>query len=459
MSLRQDQRVGRSLTVMKWSKYNLLFESEKHGHLLYNSLTNTFAQLDSEAFRQAEQIRAGPDRYNIAQAPALYLQLVLAKVLIDEGEEEELLRVIRLRRLQQKFDDSAVSVTIIPTLWCNFACSYCYEQSRRPIHMSQETEQRLIQFLRRFEHAKQLQIDWFGGEPLLRFESMCRISRAMDEHGLPWSANLTTNGYLLDGTVIAQLDDLRIRSIQVTIDGREKIHDTRRPLISGAGSFRTILANLDQLLARWHGELIVRVNIDKNNQHEFFAVRELFHQKYGNTRVKVTPGIVIGAAFGLADSDCHFDHDENCRFRISAYRTHGVDDFQFYPHPRFGCVATQQSSFVIGPEGETYRCYLDVGKPERVVGSLADGSTVNEALYAGYMLADSFDDPVCRDCFYLPLCDGGCAHARLTANAKDNVHTCVEYKDALPQWLEICFEIKQNQIAARRVADNSSVSS
>ncbi len=435
---------------MKWSRYNLLFQSDKHGHLLYNSLSNMFAQFDDAAYQEVERVRNCAASYDITRNPALYLQLVTSKVLVEDTEEENLLRILRLQRVSENFDRSRVSLTIVPTLLCNFACTYCYEQSRPPVHMSKETEDQLMRFLRRFEGAKELEVEWFGGEPTLRFEQMCRISRRIERLQLPWSANLTTNGYLLGDQVIARLDDLKIKSIQVTIDGPEEVHNARRPLVSGAPTFQKILSNLDKLLARWKGELIIRVNIDKSNQDLFFTTREFLRGRFKDKAVKVSPGVVIGGAFGMPDHDCHFDRRDICQFRIEAYRKHGVDDFQFYPDPRWGCVATRINSFVIGPRGEIYKCYLDIGEKERVVGSIFEGWPWNAGLLARYMLADAFDDPACRDCFFLPLCDGGCANARLGSDAEnDYVHTCVEYKDDLPHWLEIYFEIQQGKGGAR----------
>ena len=431
---------------MKWSRYNLLFDSEKHGHLLYNALSNTFAQLDEATYREVDRVRSSRASYDATRNPGLYLQLVTSKVLVEDGEEENLLRVLRLQRLSESFDRSRVSLTIVPTLLCNFACTYCYEASRPAIHMTKETEDQLIRFLKRFKGAKELEVEWFGGEPTLRFEQMCRISRRIEELQIPWSSNLTTNGYLLSDPVIARLDELKIKSIQVTIDGPEEVHNLRRPLASGAPTFEKIVRNLDKLLARWKGELIIRVNIDKSNQDMFFTTRSLLLERFKDKAVIISPGVVIGGSPGTPDHNCLLNREDICRLRIDAYRKHGIDDYQFYPDPRWGCVATRINSFVVGPRGEIYKCYVDVGKKEREIGSIFEGRPWNEGLFAGYMLADAFDDPACRECFFLPLCDGGCANARLACNTgNEHVHTCVEYKDDLPNWLEVYFEIQQKK--------------
>ena len=68
-------------------------------------------------------------------------------------------------------------------------------------------------------------------------------------------------------------------------------------------------------------------------------------------------------------------------------------------------------------------------------------------LLSNYMVGtDAFDDPKCRNCFFLPVCDGGCAELRMRNNSGDSeFETCIEYKNRLPELLEIHYEKKALQ--------------
>jgi len=81
-----------------------------------------------------------------------------------------------------------------------------------------------------------------------------------------------------------------------------------------------------------------------------------------------------------------------------------------------------------------------------VIGSVYDGKITNMDIPAKYMVgANAFEDKDCLDCFYLPVCDGGCAHLRqLNIYEGEDNDTCLRYKDRLPDYLEIYYEQKLN---------------
>ena len=78
------------MKTMKWSKYNLLFKSKKNGYLLYNSITNSFAEIDNETCKELEAIRQNPSVYDFSNCLPLYTQLLKTKVLVQGNEEEEM---------------------------------------------------------------------------------------------------------------------------------------------------------------------------------------------------------------------------------------------------------------------------------------------------------------------------------------------------------------------------------
>lgn len=378
------------------------------------------------------------------------------KVLVDETEERAALQLIRANDLRQRFNSSVLGLTIAPTLSCNFACTYCFEQNRQAVHMDDETEDLLIAFVQRFLPLRELSIVWFGGEPFLRLGRMASITKRLESLGVPFNSSAITNGYLLDDRVIPRLNELHIRFLQVTLDGDEATHDARRFTAAGGKTYARILSNIDALMSAWDGRLAIRVNIDRSNGDSFRAVHEFLSERYRGKRVSIDPGFV--EAVGSFDRSCELDREEATLFQIEQYRAHGIQAGSFYPRQQAqGCIAMRTNGFVIGPSGEIYRCWNDMGDPARVVGSIRPGVAWDTRAITDYVVGtDLFDDPECRECFFLPVCNGGCPRLRrdvygapLASRARNG--TCAQFREHLSDYLEIHYEIRQ-AAAARRAA-------
>ena len=197
---------------------------------------------------------------------------------------------------------------------------------------------------------------------------------------------------------------------------------------------------------------MLRVNIDRTNQDAYHLIHRELRQRFaahaGEKRVAIYPGIVHDHSGGHPDSSCLFDRDAEAAFTIEQHVRHGIDDLASFPaRSSSGCTACRQNAYVIGPEGELYKCWNDIGRPERRVGSVGRGCVGNPALVADYLVGASYlDDPKCNRCFYLPVCDGGCPTVRL-----DNYLTgsrkavCSKFKNSLEALLEVHYERRQRQ--------------
>ena len=427
---------------MKWSRYNLLFTSERFGHFLYNALSNTLAEISEETRGALLRVQHDPAGFDFTQDPALYAKLRLAKVLVDDQEEERLLSVIRTKWLARNYDATGLGLTIAPTLACNFDCTYCYQQQHRAEHMDARTEDRVIRFIQRFGKIQRLHVSWYGGEPLLRFDTMCRLTERIKALGTPFSASMITNAYLLEPDVIGRLEQLEMKSIQVTIDGPEEIHDRRRVHASGAPTYARILGNLERLMEAWRGLLQIRINVDQSNLASYADTYRRLGEQFAGKKVQVYPGIVGDSRPDNPDLHCELDRQQTAAFSIDAYREHGILPRDPYPRLIYGCAATNRNAFIVGPLGEVYKCWRDLGNRDMVVGSIFDEREWDVLRIADYMTGtSSFDQPECRECFFLPVCSGGCANHRLRRQlfGEDCDH-CVTFKDRLPEYLEICYE-------------------
>lgn len=166
-------------------------------------------------------------------------------------------------QVAEALDPQILNLILLPTEHCNFRCSYCYEdfsvgQMPRPVI---DGVKALL--TRRAGDLRELEISWFGGEPLLAKSVIHEISRhaAALRHqfpGLTYAANMTTNGYLLDSATAETLVSLGVTWYQISLDGPQEIHNRTRVRANGSGSFDQIWSNLLGLRA---GDLPLSVQL------------------------------------------------------------------------------------------------------------------------------------------------------------------------------------------------------
>jgi len=428
------------IVKMKWSRYNLLFESKKSGWLLYNSASNSFVQMNKESADSMKEIIENPDM-DFSNMPDMYFKLRLGGFLVDDGQDDAFVRILKMKRNVANYSSNILSLTIAPTKECNFDCYYCYEKNRNKSILSDENENNLIKFIKNHKLVNKLYIVWYGGEPLLKFEAIKSISAKIANLGIEFSADLVTNGYLLSESVIKELNNLKITSIQITIDGSKKTHNRRRPLIGGDATYDVIVENINKLMSsHWSGKLKLRVNVDISNSKEFVDVYQHFKNKFSQEfekRLFVYPGFVHDSL--NEDRGCHFDSKNKGKFIYELAQDHGINALEIFPKRKIGsCALNVKNAYVVGPDGELYKCWNDLGVESEVVGSINGLTKWNTSLIAEGMVDCSFlESEICRNCFYLPICDGGCPKLRMYST-RDKVerNSCTYFKSYIKELLE-----------------------
>lgn len=368
-------------------------------------------------------------------------QLVNLKVIVDSDKDE----ILKIKYLNlQRRNNKGLVLTINPTLSCNFACPYCFEKGHPNVYMSEEVENKIIQFIRKQSEAQSINVTWFGGEPLLAFDRIVSLTRKMQALGLEYKAGIITNGYLFSEKIISLLPSLAISSIQITLDGLAPLHDSRRCLKSGKPTFEKILQNIDLLQKSCPDiNVKIRVNVDKTNIEDFLNLYRLLKGKH-------YPNLSMNLAFVKDITGCKkcasfYDSGEQAQIAKKFLQKYGLDFSMVFPlSDRYECAIRNKNSIVIGPEGEIYKCWNDVGDKDKVVGDI-DGKITNEALLLRYLLAaDPFEDPKCQDCFLLPVCGGGCPYSRIQNEYEGtNINTCLFMKDHLEEFLIAHAEYKE----------------
>ncbi len=146
-----------------------------------------------------------------------------------------------------------ISLTLILTEECNLGCVYCYGQENNTGRMSQATALRAIDwFVGQAGNVQDLNVTFFGGEPLLMFPLMKKVADYALAKAKAASKEIafqiTTNGTLLDEEIIDFLKEYQVR-VLVSLDGPKEIHDAQRPFPDGRGSYDLLLPKIQKLLA------------------------------------------------------------------------------------------------------------------------------------------------------------------------------------------------------------------
>ena len=175
-----------------------------------------------------------------------------------------------------------ISLTICPTMGCNFDCPYCFENHRQG-KMSLEVQDNVIALAERMFDAagtKNLSVTWFGGEPLLApdiIESLSlRLIELVQKRGGKYVASIITNGYLLTKENIEMLDRMQVKNCQVTIDGLGDTHNATRHLAGGGPTFDKIVDNLKNHKIPFMVD--IRHNVHEDNQSEIEELEAFVRQ-------------------------------------------------------------------------------------------------------------------------------------------------------------------------------------
>lgn len=403
---------------MKQSKYNFLF-AHKGKKYAFNAVTGALAEVSSDFSYLLNNIfSAKEETLNEKNKNLLNLMKKGGYILEDDVDE---LSLLKLKNYSDKFLLNRFDLTIAPTLSCNFACPYCYETPQKGLIGERVKNAIYSQVELAAKSNKEISIIWYGGEPTLAKDIICEMSRKMidicEKYSVPYTAMMSSNGYLIDDNFVDQMLEYKITSVQITLDGPKEVHDMSRKLKNGQGTFDILIANA-KLMKKRGIKVCFRANITKSNKDSFeLLLKDLV--KNNLQSCNVLPSKVVPYKYDcfVEDNDC-LDCKE-WALKIVEYRKllykYGVLDLK-YPYilrkNMSHCSADDTNSFVVDPEGYLYKCPSDLGYLPKSIGNIINFENkkiqCNNEVYTNYILWSPFDHQECLDCNVLPFCVGGC---------------------------------------------------
>lgn len=422
------------------SKYTRFFSTEEKGSLVflvYNSLTNSFMQISKRLFDLFCHPSNKEGFFPLSKLTEEELEIFIkTKNLVEKGADEDYIRNEIMKSNLENYASTHLSLTIAPTTACNFICPYCYEKSKPNKIMDESVIDSLIHFINEHQSVKTLSIVWYGGEPLLAFPAIENIVNRINTECVAKLTNqeIVTNGYCFNQKVIDFFKTYPLSKIQITIDGPEEIHNKKRMLKNGGETYQQIVSNLQQIVNQLEDtKILIRVNVDKSNQMYFSQLYKELHALFG-IRIHLYPGFIKINNEGETALTCDSMMQHDARLFYDSLEKEEKVKIRYYPKlsKNRGCVATCATAYVIGPCGELYKCWNDIGNETMIVGYIFKPELTNLQLYNRYMVDGQWmADEECRECFFFPICSGGCAWQRIKNKFYQGKYdSCSIYKEA-----------------------------
>ena len=311
---------------------------------------------------------------------------------------------------------------------CNLNCSYCFA-SQGKYHgeraiMSYEVGKQALDFLIAHSGSRRnLEVDFFGGEPLMNFQvvkDLVAYARSIEkEKGKNFRFTLTTNGVLVDDDVI-QWANQECSNVVLSLDGRKEIHDRFRVDYAGNGSWEKIVPKFQKFVeARGGKDYYMRGTFTHANPDFLKDIQTMLD--LGFNELSMEPVVCSAgdpSALTQEDMDVVMDQYEKLAELMLKKDKEGKP-FTFYHYmidlsggpciyKRISGCGSGTEYMAVTPWGDLYPCHQFVGEGRFKLGNIWDGVT-NSSVQDEFAACNVYAHKECRDCWARLYCSGGCA--------------------------------------------------
>lgn len=311
---------------------------------------------------------------------------------------------------------------------CNLNCEYCFasqgkyhgERALMPLSVGKQA----IDFLIAHSGGRtNLEVDFFGGEPLMNWEvvkqTVAYAREREKECGKRFRFTLTTNGMLLDDEVI-EFSNREMNNVVLSLDGRKEIHDSLRKTSGGAGSYDVIVPKFLKFIEK-RGEKDYYVRGTFTHRNPDFT-NDLFHMAdLGFAKLSMEPVVcapeepyaltaedlpVLLKQYEILAEEMLRRKDEGREFTFYHY----MIDLRSGPciYKRLSGCGSGTEYLAVTPWGDLYPCHQFVGDSKFLMGNLTDGVTNTQAR-EHFKSCNAYSRKECRECWARLYCSGGCA--------------------------------------------------
>ncbi|NLM28548.1 MAG: thioether cross-link-forming SCIFF peptide maturase [Clostridiaceae bacterium] len=309
---------------------------------------------------------------------------------------------------------------------CNLTCEYCFAskgdyKSGRKL-MDKDIAFKAVDYLvNNSGNRKNIEIDFFGGEPLLNFTVVKEVvdyGRELENKtGKKFYFTITTNGVLLDDEKIRFINEY-MDNVVISIDGRKEIHDSIRRDRSGRGTYDRIVPLVKKLVHDREGKsYYIRGTFTSLNKDFSNDVKHL--ASLGFREISIEPVVGSGNELFIKDEDVPDILSEYEKFAVEYAKSHREENsFNFYHfnlnlydgpciYKKIAACGAGFEYFAVSPEGYLYPCHQFVGQNEFIMGDIFNG--INKTKMAdNFRQNNILTKEKCKDCWAKLFCSGGC---------------------------------------------------
>lgn len=308
---------------------------------------------------------------------------------------------------------------------CNLSCRYCFAAegtySGERANMTAETAKASVDFLVSHSSRRVLEIDFFGGEPLLNLDVVKQcVDYALSTYpDKIFRFTLTTNALLLDKKTAEYLNDF-MDNVVISIDGRKDVHNSVRPTRGGKASADVSIENAKYFRKiRKNADYYIRGTYTADNidfAEDVIAIRD-----YGFDSISIEP-VVLPAGHALALTEEHLpslssEYERLAKIYLESYGTDRAFNFFHFRLDLSGgpCAKKRLTGcgsgyeyFCVTPDGSLYPCHQFAGNDKYKCGNVHDGITDTDIVdtFSGVSI---YSKQKCRNCWAKYYCSGGCS--------------------------------------------------
>ena len=384
---------------LRWNKYNYIKKNKNNEYLLFNCSTNNHMYMVREI---KELIESNIDTVEQIESihPQLYDFLKQKQFIVDDNFNE-----VRdaIRRMKQDLNSADYyELFINPTLDCNLRCWYCYETLKQNSCVDNRVLQSIMTFIRNKVESrtlKEIQISFFGGEPLLRYNGVIWpiiqfTKKICVENNKKCYFNFTTNGVLLTKKIVDQLYTIGANCVfQVPFDGNKEYHDRTKKYRNGKGTFDKVLENVMYALSKGF-KFTIRCNYTSENLHSFDELISIF-TKYAAECIDY--GLLVFTYHKIWQADRTVQMGQI----VGRYKAKATSlDMSFYR-----CYADRENSAVINYNGDVYNCTARDFNPQEREGYLNEKGEIIYNKKHHERMKIRFSGKECLNCMIFPICN------------------------------------------------------
>lgn len=437
------------------STYSVPIKLDNDEYLLISSCTGAVDLVDREVIELLKS--------DLSQGDPSILEFLAERGHMTELPPEEELKSMEefCKELHVRFSRAKTHI-IIPTYKCNLRCTYCWE---RLLHskgkdwvektLSLEEVDLLFEALETLDKGltKKEPLIYFGGEPMLpeNIELLNYMMRKGSKRG--YIHYFVTNGTTIPA-FLPLLKRYPILGIQITVDGIQPVHDSRRKGPKGEGSFDRIIESIELLRAH-KIKTYIRVNVDRLNVDSLEELAAFLKERGWHNDQSITPYVVPVFPHGCGGYSRAYKKEASMTNLVSLWSQddlwevfkRGVTDFHPLESvlrggtwsPRFFSCQAHANQLFFDPHGKLYTCWEAVGEAEHCVGHFIPTLKFNK-IYNDWMSRTVFTIEKCRTCPYAFLCGGGCAYTAYTEKKTLFAPVCEFTERMLKEYIPFYYE-------------------